>query len=84
MMKKLTACFFAILMILTLAVPAFAAGGVQLFAGVTQQMANASYWTAKQPDADTVLMTPKQIAAYNKAVAAAPNTYFPLLMTYLI
>ena len=75
MMKKLTACFFAILMILTLTMPAFAAGGVQLFAGVTQQMTNASYWAAKQPDAGTVLMTPKQIAAYNKTVAAAPNTY---------
>ncbi len=74
-MQRTISCFVTLLLLFSLAVPAFAAGNVQYLSGVTEQMTAASYWSGKQSDADTVLMTPRQITAYNSMVAKTDNTY---------
>lgn len=73
-MKKTVSALLTVLLLLSLAVPAFAAGNVGYMAGVTEAMCSPDYWLNKQKNADRVLMTPAQITAYNKLTAATENT----------
>ena len=73
-MKKATSFLLTLLLLLSLAVPAFAAGNVQYFSGVSEEMCQAGYWVNKATNPDRVMMTAAQIDAYNKAAEAEPTT----------
>ena len=73
-MKKILSVLLSVIFILSLAVPAFAVGNVQYMSGVNDSMCDAAYWLQKQKDADKVLMTPAQVAAYNKLAASTEST----------
>ena len=59
-MKRTVSVFLTVLLLLSLAVPAFAAGNVGYMSGVTEAMCSPDYWLKKQTNADLVLMTPAQ------------------------
>ena len=73
-MKKAASILLILLLVFSLSVPAFAAGNVQYFSGVTEAMCQPEYWAKKTADPNRVLMTPAQIDGYNKAAAAEPTT----------
>lgn len=74
-MKRILSVLLVVLLLLTLAVPASAAGNIQYMPGVRAEMCGADYWARKADNPDRVLMTPAQINAYNKAATAAETTY---------
>ena len=73
-MKKTIAVILTVLCLVSLALPAIAAGNVTFMSGVQEEMCRADYWTSKSKSADQVLMSASQIKAYNKAVVDAANT----------
>ena len=62
----------ALVLLLSLSVPAFAA--VSYMPDVTAEMSKADYWAAKSADADHMLMTREEIIAQNAATATAEGT----------
>lgn len=73
-MKKTLSLLMAAVCLLSLAVPAFAAGNIQYMSGVREEMCSADYWLQKAANPDRVLMTPAQIKAYNRIAAETEST----------
>ena len=75
MMKKLIAVFLVLFCLWSVAATAFAAGNIQFFSGVREEMCSADYWTEKAANPQQTLMTSAQIDGYNKAAEAGKDTY---------
>ena len=57
MMKKLIAVFLVLFCLWLVAATAFAAGNIQYFSGVREEMCSADYWTEKAANPQQTLMT---------------------------
>ena len=75
MMKKLIAVLLVLFCLWSVTATAFAAGNIQYFTGVREEMCDAEYWEKKAANPDRVLMTSAQIDCYNKAAEAGKDTY---------
>ena len=76
-MQKATAVCLLIAMLMSLwtVSGASAEQNVQYPYGVTQAMCHAEYWIGKAKGPDSVMMTPKEINAYNTLAAHTEGTY---------
>ena len=71
--KRLAALVLCMITVLTLTLPA-AAAGVKYMPDVTADMSQASYWANLYENADEIILTPEEIKAFNEDTYIASGT----------
>ena len=71
--KRIAALLLCMLTVLTLTLPA-AAAGVKYMPDVTADMSQASYWANLYENADEIILTPEEIKAFNEDTYIASGT----------